>query len=119
MVFADVVKQYGPLRPLTLNDSWRLSDEGKGDCILTIIGTDVPWEDLPENDRPSAQELAENFEDETPETYSELRMVGVRGHHIVNVEYRFATAKPLPPELDTEVEVEVPDFSEVDEAANP
>lgn len=119
MEFADVVKQYGPLRPLTQQESWQLNSEGKGEFIFTLLGTDVDWADLPEDDRPTAEELAENFEDETPETYTQFQMVGVRGHHVVNVEYRFATAKPLPASLDTEEVVQVPDFGEVDEVANP
>lgn len=102
LTLTQVVKKFGPVQKLSNAESHRLAAEGDALRILTIHGEDIPWEDAPEDERPSIEELEDMGE--SPETYDVYVMEGRPGHSIVNVEARLLCAKPLPEDLEVEVD---------------
>ena len=90
----ELEKRYGPFSHIDRERETELRHEGKWRYILTIIGYDVPYEDLPEDDRPSDEELQERGE--TRESHMGYRQDAVVGHHGVNVDEIFESAKPMP-----------------------
>lgn len=92
-----LVEQFGPLKTLSREREFQLLQEGKHLHIFTVIGTDVGYDDLSEEDRPSDAELEDRGE--TKDEYSALVYHGCVGHHIVNVFEIFETSKPMPEDL--------------------
>jgi hypothetical protein len=97
MNVTDVIRLYGPLRRISRVQEHELRAEGKGAQILSLISTDVGYNDLPEDERPSAADLVERGE--TSEEYSTNVLCLVAGTHVVNVEEVYATAVAVPEDL--------------------
>jgi len=112
MLLTEFIKQFGPLVPITNEESWDMYREGKWKNLFAITSTDVAYEDLPEDDRPSDEELKDRGE--TKEEYSQSMSEGIVGHHIVNVERRYKTEKEIT--LGADAVVEVDDFGALPDA---
>lgn len=112
MLLTEFIKQFGPLVPITNEESWALYKEGEWKHLFAIIGTDVDYEDLPEDERPTDEELKERGE--AKEEYSQYLTEGIVGHHVVNVERRYKTAKEIT--LGADAAVEVDDFGALPDA---
>ncbi len=93
-----VIEQFGPITRINREREEELIQEGKGNHILTLIGTDTGFHDLPANDRPSFIELA--YRGESEEDYSRTVFSASVGRKIVNVEEIFETSKPMPSDLE-------------------
>lgn len=113
MSFEDVVAEFGPLKRITLEESERIASgkvPGKtARHLLGIMGGDVSFDELPEEERPTAKELKEMGA--TEDDYSQYVKEGAPGHHFVNVDDRFVATKPMPLTL----RVTVDDWSAVEE----
>jgi len=103
MELAEFIGKYGPLTPISNEESWQLYREGQWDTMFAVVGTDVPYDELPEDDRPTKDEL-EMMECDSPDDYSLFVMEGIAGHHVVNVERRYRLAKPMPVGLRVEID---------------
>jgi hypothetical protein len=112
MLLTEFIKQFGPLVPITNEESWALYKEGEWKHLFAITSTDVGYEDLSEDDRPSDEELKDRGE--TKEEYSQSMSEGIVGHHIVNVERRYKTEKEIT--LGADAIVEVDDFGALPDA---
>lgn len=90
-----LVKQFGPFVPIARRREGLLYAEGKGAHVFTIVSTDVEWKDLPEDDRPTLEELEENMGC-TPEDYTEPRYYGQSGSCMVNMHEIYESTNPMP-----------------------
>ena len=93
----ELVELYGPFKRITRQQEATLAAQGKWLHILTIIGCDVPYEDLAEDNRPSDEELKDRGE--TRENHMGYTQEATVGHHLVNVDEIFESAKPMPDDL--------------------
>lgn len=97
MTNEELRKRYGPFKEIWRERESELVKKGKFRNVLTITSEDIPYEDIPEDDRPSAKELKERGE--TKKTFMGTMLFARVGHHLVNVEAIFESAKPMPEEL--------------------
>jgi hypothetical protein len=98
MTLKELVDQYGPLTPITANESSQLSNTGQSSRVFTVVGTDVFYDDLDDHERALYDVDPPNDAD-PEEDITVYISEGVSGHHIVNVDGRYRTAKPLPADL--------------------
>jgi len=89
-----LVKLYGPFHRINRDRETELTKTGKWQHILTIIGCDVPYDELPEDDRPSDEELKDRGD--TRENFMGYMQEATVGHHRVNVDEIFESTKPMP-----------------------
>lgn len=92
---AALVKKFGPFKLIDRKREDALYKEGRGAHIFTITSEDVEWKDLPEDDRPTLQELEENM-GYTADEYTEPRYYGQSGSRMVNKHEIYESAKPMP-----------------------
>jgi len=93
----ELVREYGPFKPIVRARERQLLEEGRGAYVFALMSTDAPYEDIPEEERPTDEELVERGE--TKEDYSASVLYGAVGHHLVNVDELFESAKPMPMDL--------------------
>jgi len=87
-------KLYGPFKHIWREEEAKLCAAGKFQHVLCITSEDVPYEDLPKEERPVAAELKERGE--TKEDYMGSMFFANVGHRLVNVEVIFESTKPMP-----------------------
>lgn len=97
MEINQVIAKFGPLKRIDRKREAVLMKQGKFRNVLTLIDYDVGYEDLPEDDRPTDEELEERGE--TREEYTAGRHEAVVGHHLVNVSEIYESKKPMPEDL--------------------
>jgi hypothetical protein len=100
----ELVRQFGPFKLIDRARESELYAEGKGKHVFTVTSTDVSWEDLPEDDRPSLKELREMGY--TREEYSEPRYYGESGSRLVNMHEIFESSKPMPEGIEVNADAE-------------
>jgi hypothetical protein len=94
---ADLVKQFGPFKRINRGRETQLIQQGKHCNILTQVSFYVPYEDLPEDERPSDEELQELGE--TKENYMGNGCSIEVGHRLVNVDEIYESTRPMPLDL--------------------
>lgn len=92
-----LIRDFGPVKAITRARERQLISEGKSNHVLTLVQRETSFFDLPEEERPSKQELEERGE--TEEEFSRVTFVGVVGHHVVNMYELYEFEKPLPEDL--------------------
>jgi hypothetical protein len=94
----ELAKRYGPFREIWREREQVLLSSPDGYLhILTVTSDDVAYEDLPEDDRPSDEELEDRGE--TREDFMGSMLFATVGHHRVNVEVIYESARPMPADL--------------------
>lgn len=93
-----LIELCGPFTKITRQREMELIEVGKWNHVFTLINYDMPYEEMPEKDRPSEEEMKDRGE--TKEEYSESRFIGVVGHHLVNVFEIYEASKPMPEDLE-------------------
>lgn len=93
-----VVKEFGPIKQIDRARESELMQSGKWRHVLTLVSHEVGYLDLPEEDRPSDQDLKD--QETTKEDFTTTGYTACVGHHIVNVSEIFETAKPMPEDLE-------------------
>lgn len=89
----ELVKKYGPFKLIDRARENDLVAASKWRNILSIISYEVPYNDLPEDERPSQEELDER--QESKESFTGTHLMASVGRHVVNSEHSFETSKPL------------------------
>jgi len=97
MTNAELERLYGPFREIDRKREAKLIEADQWQRILTITSEDVPYDDLPEDERPSDEELEDRGE--TREEYMGFMLFAGVGHHRVNVEAIYESARPMPEDL--------------------
>lgn len=97
-----IVAEFGPFKVIDRQRETELINEGKSNHIYTIMVVDVDYDDLPESEKPSEEELEQRGE--TKDEFSMGMQYGAVGRHIVNMQEIYESSKPLPDELDLEDE---------------
>lgn len=103
-----VIEEFGPVTRITRAREDELIQEGKSAHVLTLVGADVGYFDLPVDDRPSEEVLADRGE--SRHEYSRTVFHAFVGRRIVDVEEIYETAKPMPADL--EIQDDDIDFGE-------
>lgn len=94
------MKQFGPVKLIDKARVKVLLVEDKWRHILTLMVNDVPYEDLPESEKPSDEELEQRGE--TRDEFSMGMHYASVGCHRVNVQEWYETALPMPENLELE-----------------
>ena len=94
---AEAVKQFGPFKLIDRKRESALLKQGKYRHIFTLVSYERAYEDLPEDDRPTDEELEERGE--SKEDFTQGAYEGVVGHHLVNVSEIYESRKPMPEDL--------------------
>jgi hypothetical protein len=91
---SDLIKAYGPFKLIYRAEERKLIKDDKANHILCVMSCDVPYADLPPDEQPSDEELKERGE--TKETHMGSVLYVEAGHHLVNVDEIYQSAKPMP-----------------------
>lgn len=94
----ELVEKYGPVTKIWRQREQELINQGKENHIFTIVGTDVGYDDLSEEDRPTEEELSQRGY--TKDEYVETIQEGFVGRRVVNVLDIYETAEPMPRDLE-------------------
>ena len=97
MEINQVIAQFGPLKLIDRKREAALLKKGKHRHIFTLVSYERSYEDLPEEDRPTNEELEERGE--TKDEFTQGAYEGVVGHHLVNVAEIYESKKPMPEDL--------------------
>lgn len=92
-----VIAEFGPFERISRGREAQLLRHGLDRHLLTLVGYERAYEDIPEAEQPSDAELVERGE--TKEDFTRGAFEGFVGHHLVNVEEVYESAKPMPRDL--------------------
>lgn len=98
----ELTEKYGPVSKIGRQRESNLIKQGKEAHILTIVGTDVGYDELSEEDKPTEEELRLTGLDK--DEYTETIQEGFVGRRLVNVLDIYETSQPMP--LDLEIKNE-------------
>lgn len=98
----ELVEKYGPITKIGRQRESDLIKRGKEAHIFTIVGTDVGYAELSEEDKPTEEEL--KLTGLSRDEYTETIQEGFVGRRLVNVLDIYETSQPMP--LDLEIKNE-------------